>query len=66
MEGQIKQTMWQRLGSYIIECKRVLRVTKKPDQEEFKAIVKVSGLGILVIGAIGFLVQLISMIFIKQ
>ncbi len=48
------------------EYGRVLKVTKKPDSEEFKAIVKASGLGIIVIGMVGFIiamiVQLIQMI----
>ena len=66
MENGVKPTLWHRLKAYTVECQRVLRVTKKPDSEEFKAIVKVSALGIVAIGAIGFLVQIISMIFIKQ
>ncbi len=48
------------------EYGRVWKVTKKPDSEEFKAIVKASGLGIIVIGMVGFIiaiiVQLIQMI----
>jgi len=40
------------------ECLRVLRVTKKPNMEEFKTIVKVSGLGIIIIGMMGFLIQM--------
>ena len=48
------------------EYGRVMKVTKKPDSEEFKAIVKASGLGIIVIGMVGFIiamiVQLIQMI----
>ncbi|MBT4540154.1 protein translocase SEC61 complex subunit gamma [Candidatus Woesearchaeota archaeon] len=57
--------MTQKFKNYVIECKRVLRVTKKPSNDEFKAIVKVSGLGILVIGAIGFLIQLIHTLLIQ-
>jgi len=64
-QQQIKPSKMQRFKAYIVECKRVLKITKKPDQVEFKAIVNGSGLGILAIGAIGFLVQLISTIFIK-
>ncbi len=48
------------------EYGRVLKVTKKPDAEEFKATVKAAGLGIVVIGMVGFIiaiiVQLIKMI----
>ena len=42
------------------EYMRVLKVTKKPSNEEFKTIVKVSGLGMLVIGLIGFLITLVK------
>ncbi|MBW3012747.1 protein translocase SEC61 complex subunit gamma [Candidatus Woesearchaeota archaeon] len=52
--------VWQRIKSYFIECRRVLKVTKKPTKEEFKTIVKVSGLGMIIIGLIGFLISMIS------
>jgi protein transport protein SEC61 subunit gamma-like protein len=48
----------QRLKAFSIECRRVLRVTKKPSNLEFKIIVKVSGLGMILIGIIGFLLQM--------
>ena len=47
--------MIAKFKTFIGECKRVLAVTKKPDKDEFQSIVKISGLGILLIGAIGFL-----------
>lgn len=52
-----------KLKSFYKECVRVFRITKKPTKDEFKAIVKVSGLGILLIGFIGFLVHVIEKIF---
>jgi protein transport protein SEC61 subunit gamma-like protein len=52
---------WTRkFGNFIRESKRVLKVTKKPTKEEFKTIVKVSALGMAVIGLIGFLIILIK------
>jgi len=54
-----KRTRWSRLKSFIIESKRVYRVTKKPDKEEFKMVVKVSAIGIGIIGAIGFIINMI-------
>jgi len=48
----------QRIRAFLMECKRVLFVTKKPTTEELKVILKVSGLGILLIGFIGFLLQM--------
>ena len=48
-------SIWIKLKSFTNECIRVLKVTRKPDSTEFKTIVKVSGLGMIVIGLIGFL-----------
>jgi protein transport protein SEC61 subunit gamma and related proteins len=62
MNAQV--TGWKyKLRSFFNESLRVLKITKKPDIVEFKTIVKVSGLGILVIGFIGFLIQMFKLIF---
>ena len=55
-------TRWQKIRWFIRECRRVLKITKKPDTIEFKTIVKVAGLGILIIGLIGFIVQMIKLV----
>jgi protein transport protein SEC61 subunit gamma-like protein len=55
-QGKIARK-WTQLKEFVKECKRVLTVTKKPSAEEFKTIVKISGLGILLIGFIGFLIH---------
>ena len=47
-----------KLKSFILECKRVLKITRKPTGEEFKTIVKASALGMLVIGALGFIIHI--------
>ena len=60
MEEEIKPTLKRKIKDFIRECKRVLIVTKKPGRDEFKTIVKVSGLGIMIIGIIGFLIQMIK------
>lgn len=46
----------ERIRRFITECKRVLRVTRKPDKQEFLIIVKISSIGMAVIGLIGFAV----------
>ena len=46
----------RRFGTFLKECGRVLRVTKKPSKQEFQTIVKVSALGMAIIGLIGFLI----------
>ena len=66
MEETEDARSWKyKLKSFIGECLRVLKVTKKPDSIEFKTIVKVSGLGILIIGLIGFVVQMLKLLFFK-
>jgi protein transport protein SEC61 subunit gamma-like protein len=47
----------ERLKAFIVECKRVLRVTKKPDKQEYLTIVKISSIGMAIIGVVGFLVH---------
>jgi protein transport protein SEC61 subunit gamma and related proteins len=49
-----------RLKTFIIESKRVLTITRKPTSQELKTIVRVSGIGILLIGFIGFVFQMIK------
>jgi len=56
-------SIWLKFKGFINECMRVLRVTKKPDRIEFTTIVKASGLGILIIGLIGFIIQMVKVLF---
>ncbi len=59
--NEYEKPTWKiRLKSYLRECWRVLRITKKPTTDEFKTIVKVSGLGMAVIGLIGFVISIIK------
>ncbi len=60
-----KPTLMTRFKSWLLEYKRVLRSTKKPNNQEFLTIVKVSGIGILVIGFIGFLISMLKELITK-
>ncbi len=62
MQGEEQQTKKQKVKAFLKECRRVLRITHKPTGEEFKTIVKVSALGMAVIGLIGFLIQMMKLI----
>ncbi len=59
------QSVWTRIKSFVRECVRVFKITKKPTKEEYKTISKVAGLGILIIGLIGFLVHLVNVLVFK-
>ena len=52
-----------KLKSFGAQCLRVWHVLKKPTGAEFKGIAKISALGILAIGLLGFLVTVIMSIF---
>jgi protein transport protein SEC61 subunit gamma-like protein len=60
-----KKTFITKSKRFIKECVRVIRVTKKLLGVEFKTIVKVSGLGIIIIGLIGFVITMIKTLFFK-
>ena len=47
-------------SDFIKQSKRVLKVARKPDREEFFNFSKVTALGIIIIGVIGFIIVLIS------
>jgi protein transport protein SEC61 subunit gamma-like protein len=38
---------------------RVLKMARKPDKDEFLKVVQVTGIGMILIGALGFLIYLI-------
>jgi protein transport protein SEC61 subunit gamma-like protein len=50
----------ETIASAYSETKRILRCTRKPKKDEYGETAKITGLGIIVIGAIGFIVFLIA------
>ena len=55
--------MWEKIKSFILQSKRVWHVLKKPSSAEFKTVAKVSAIGILIIGAMGFIISDVIKIF---
>lgn len=56
--------MYKKLQSFFLQSVRVWKVLRKPTLEEYKLVAKVSALGILVLGFLGFLVSAIVKIFV--
>ena len=48
------------LKAFAKECKRVLKVTKKPNKAEYISIVRISSIGIAIIGLLGFTIHMIK------
>jgi protein transport protein SEC61 subunit gamma and related proteins len=47
------------LISYLKECRRVLFVASRPRRREFEQIVKITGLGIILIGLTGVIISIL-------
>jgi protein transport protein SEC61 subunit gamma and related proteins len=47
----------QKLKSFTTQSIRVWRILKKPSSYEYKTVAKVSTLGILVLGLVGFIIS---------
>jgi len=50
----------EKIKNFLSQCKRVFLVSSKPGKEEYKVSVKVTGIGILIIGIIGFIIFLLT------
>jgi protein transport protein SEC61 subunit gamma-like protein len=50
--------LWLKLKTFFVESKRVFKITKKPSNEEFKTIIKVTAIGAALIGLIGAVIQI--------
>ncbi len=61
--AEVKPSRMQKFKDFVTECTRVIRVTKKPDRTEFKTIVKISGIGMAIVGFLGFFVHFVKELF---
>ncbi|WP_457741818.1 protein translocase SEC61 complex subunit gamma [Thermococcus sp.] len=50
----------ERIRNFLSESKRVLMVTRKPGMREFKLAVKITGIGMILIGLIGMIIRIIG------
>ena len=46
------------MREFIQNCKRMLQVARKPERGEYMQVAKITGLGIILIGVMGFLIML--------
>ncbi len=58
VSGSRVREWWSRLSSFLTQTRRVLTVTRKPTSTEYRMIVKITALGIAILGLIGFLIQI--------
>ncbi|MBU3913301.1 MAG: protein translocase SEC61 complex subunit gamma [Nanoarchaeota archaeon] len=53
----------EKVKSFLAKCSRVWHILRKPSMDEFKNIAKLSAIGVLLIGVIGFLISMVMHIF---
>ena len=52
--------MLGRIKSFLTQARRVLMVASKPEKDEFRLSVKITAIGIVIIGFIGFIIFFIA------
>ena len=50
----------ESFNKFIKDSKRVLKVSRKPDKQEYLELAKVTSLGVVIVGVIGFVVFLLG------
>ncbi len=55
--------MLEKTKSFLLKCRRVWQVLKKPSKKEFELTAKVSAIGIALLGLLGFIIAIIISIF---
>ncbi|HEA46736.1 MAG TPA: protein translocase SEC61 complex subunit gamma [Candidatus Pacearchaeota archaeon] len=55
---------YENFKSFAAKSRRVWLSLKKPSKKEFWSVAKISAIGILILGAIGFLVSIIMKAFV--
>ena len=55
---EFQETKYTKVKRFIKETLRVLRITKKPNRTEYQNLLKVTGIGIAILGLIGFAIFL--------
>jgi protein transport protein SEC61 subunit gamma-like protein len=55
IKSLISPTAWKER---LLQYKRTVEVSRKPDRMEFNSSAKITGIGLLLIGAIGFIIFL--------
>ena len=50
----------ESFNKFVKDSKRVLKVSKKPDRQEYFELAKVTSLGVVIVGVIGFIVFLLG------
>ena len=54
-----KLNIYERIGVFLQNTKRIMKIANKPDRKEYLLIFKICAIGLLVLGALSYIIQLI-------
>ncbi len=58
-EQQKKQSLYERIVSFFQNTKRIIKIANKPKRKEYLLVFKICAIGILVLGVLSYVIQLI-------
>jgi len=54
-----KLSIYERIGVFFQNTKRIIKIANKPDRKEYLLVFKICVIGLLVLGALSYVIQLI-------
>ena len=54
-----KESMYSRLMYFLKNSKRILKIANKPDRKEYWLVFKICGIGLVILGVLSYVIQLI-------
>jgi len=54
-----KESMYSRLMYFLKNSKRILKIANKPDRKEYWLVFKICGIGLVVLGVLSYVIQLL-------
>ncbi|MFO8018511.1 MAG: protein translocase SEC61 complex subunit gamma [Promethearchaeia archaeon] len=58
-QTQQGETLYEKIKKFIRGVKRVLKIANKPDREEYFLVFKICAIGLAILGALSYVIQLI-------
>jgi protein transport protein SEC61 subunit gamma-like protein len=58
-QQQKKETLYQRFVAFTKNSRRILKIANKPDRKEYWLVFKICGIGLVVLGVLSYVIQLI-------
>jgi len=54
-----KLTLWERFGVFFRNSRRIMKIANKPGRKDYFLVFKICAIGILVLGVLSYVIQLI-------